>query len=618
MRHAPLPVSEAARELLRRVYGHAAFRGDQEAVVDRVTGGGDAFVLFPTGSGKSLCFQLPALLRPGVGIVVSPLIALMDDQVAALREIGVRSAALHSNLPESTQLEVERQLTAGELDLVYVAPERLLTEPFLALLARSPLALFAIDEAHCVSQWGHDFRPEYLGLAALADQFPGVPRIALTATADKPTQKEIVERLRLTSARRFVASLDRPNLRYRLVDKQDGGRRQLVALLESEQRGHAGIVYRATRAKVDATAELLVGRGLPAAPYHAGMPAHERRRVLDRFRNEETIVIVATIAFGMGIDRPDVRFVAHLDLPKSLEAYHQETGRAGRDGEPADAWLAYGIGDVVQIRRLIDAGGAPAERKAVERKKLDALVAYCETTACRRQVLLRYFGEELARPCGNCDTCREPIATWDATIAAQKALSAVARSGERFGVEHLVDLLRGEPTEKIARHRHDHLPTFGVGRDLERKEWRRIYAQLVARGYLETEVDGFNTLALTERARPVLRGAEAVHLRAERASVAKKRRRDTEAPPHPLLAPLAQDEALFERLRRLRSELARAAGLPAYVVFHDATLRAIATTKPRHLDQLAALPGIGEKKLERYGEALLACLAAFAAESGSG
>jgi ATP-dependent DNA helicase RecQ len=596
-------MSERSRELLSRLFGFSEFKGEQEEVVDHVAGGGDAVVLFPTGSGKSLCYQLPALLRGGVGVVVSPLIALMDDQVAALGQIGVRAAALHSNLATRDQLEIERRLAKGELDLVYVAPERAVTERCLELLSRSPLALFAIDEAHCVSQWGHDFRPEYLELAQLAERFPGVPRIALTATADPPTRREIVEKLELSNARLFLASFDRPNLRYRMVDKQEGGRRQLQAFLTDEHRGHAGIVYRATRAKVDATAELLRQAGFDAVSYHAGLAPEVRRAALERFRNDEALVVVGTIAFGMGIDRPDLRYVAHLDLPKSLEAYHQETGRAGRDGLPADAWLAYSVGDVVQIRWFIDRSAAPPERKSIERRKLDALVAYCETTACRRQVLLRYFGEERRLPCGNCDTCLEPIATWDATVAAQKALSAAVRTGERFGAEHLIDVLVGEATEKVRRNRHERLPTFGVGSELDRQGWRRVFHQLVARGYLEQDLDGYNTLSLTEAARPILKGETAIHLRSER-KPAKRKRREAEAP-SPLLAP---DEALYQRLRALRAELAKSAGVPAYVIFHDATLVAIAALRPVDRAQLATVPGIGEKKLERYGERVLACV----------
>jgi ATP-dependent DNA helicase RecQ len=596
-------MSSAAREILRRRFGYPAFRGEQEAVIDRLVGGGDAVVLFPTGGGKSICYQIPAILRPGTGIVVSPLISLMQDQVAALTELGIAAEFLNSSLPADAARAVERRFLEGELDLLYVAPERLLTERFLADLGRVPLALFAIDEAHCVSQWGHDFRPEYLGLAVLGERFPGVPRVALTATADPPTRREIVERLALPEARLFVASFDRPNLYYRVVDKHEGGRRQLLDFLRSRHTGHAGIVYRFSRAKVEQTAAFLVEQGIAALAYHAGLDAADRRRTLDRFRREDGIVVVATVAFGMGIDKPDVRFVAHLDLPRSLEAYHQETGRAGRDGEPADAWMAYGLGDLVQQRALVDAGEATPERKLVERRKLDALAAYCDTTACRRQVLLRYFGEQLAAPCGACDTCREPIPTWDATVAAQKALSAVARTGERFGAAHLIDLLLGERTEKIERFRHDRLPTFGVGRELDARGWRGVFRQLVARGLLESDADGWNTLRLTERARPVLRGDEKLELRRERDG-GRGRARKSAAPA--ALAPASGDERLFERLRAARAELARAQGVPPYVVFHDSTLRAVAAARPRSLAELAALPGVGEKKLERYGETILA------------
>ncbi len=612
-------MSEAARSALLRLFGYAEFRGDQEAIVDTLVDGGNAVVLLPTGGGKSLCYQIPAILRPGTGIVVSPLIALMQDQVAALAELGIAAEFLNSSLDARDQARVERRFLAGELDLLYVAPERLLTERFLALLGRVPLALFAIDEAHCVAQWGHDFRPEYLGLAVLAGRFPGVPRIALTATADAPTRREIVERLELKDARIFVASFDRPNLRYRVVDKDDGGRSQLLAFIADEHRGDAGIVYRISRAKVESTAGLLADKGVKALAYHAGLDAEVRRRVLRRFQEEEGVVVVATVAFGMGIDKPDVRFVAHMDSPKSLEAYHQETGRAGRDGQPADAWMAYGLADVVQLRAMIERGEASPERKSVERRKLDALLAYCETTACRRSVLLRYFGEELdpACPgggrCGNCDTCLEPIATWDATIAAQKALSAAVRTGQRFGAQHLVDILLGDKTEKVERFRHDRLPTFGVGSELDARRWRGVFRQLVARGFLVTDAEGHNTLALTERAAPVLRGTERVEFRFEQ-EPAKKTKKVRAAKGRGAPAPGrgggggGAEADLFERLRALRMELAKAAGVPPYVVFHDATLREMALLRPTTLAHLAQLPGIGEKKLERYGPRFLALL----------
>jgi ATP-dependent DNA helicase RecQ len=608
-------LSEAARQVLLRLFGYAGFRGQQESIIDTLVEGGNAVVLLPTGGGKSLCYQIPAILRRGTGIVVSPLIALMQDQVAALAEAGVAAEFLNSSLDARDQARVERRFLAGELDLLYVAPERLLTERFLDLLGRVPLALFAIDEAHCVAQWGHDFRPEYLGLATLAQRFPGVPRIALTATADPPTRREIVERLELGDARIFVASFDRPNLRYRVVDKDDGGRRQLLAFLADEHPGDAGIVYRISRAKVEATAALLAEKGVKALAYHAGLDAEVRRRVLGRFREEEGVVVVATVAFGMGIDKPDVRFVAHMDSPKSLEAYHQETGRAGRDGQPADAWMAYGLADVVQLRAMIESGEAPPERKMVERRKLDALLAYCETTACRRAVLLRYFGEEFdpAAPgrgrCGNCDTCLEPIATWDATIAAQKALSAAVRTGQRFGAQHLVDILLGERTEKVERFRHDQLPTFGVGTELDMRRWRGVFRQLVARGLLVTDSQGHNTLALTERAGAVLKGLERVEFRFEQEAAKKGRKlRGGKGRPAAAVSAGSPESELFERLRALRLELARAAGVPPYVVFHDATLREMALLRPTTLGQLAQLPGIGEKKLERYGPRFLELL----------
>lgn len=605
-------MSEEARTVLQRLFGYSEFRGEQEAIVDTLIDGRNAVVLLPTGGGKSLCYQIPAILRPGTGVVVSPLIALMQDQVAALAELGIAAEFLNSSLDGRDQARVERRFLAGDLDLLYVAPERLLTERFLELLGRVPLALFAIDEAHCVAQWGHDFRPEYLGLAILAERFPGVPRIALTATADPPTRREIVERLELRDAKLFVASFDRPNLRYRVVDKDDGGRRQLLAFLADEHRSDAGIVYRISRAKVEATAALLVEKGFKALAYHAGLEPEVRRRVLARFREEEGIVVVATVAFGMGIDKPDVRFVAHLDSPKSLEAYHQETGRAGRDGLPADAWMAYGLADVVQLRALIERGEAPPERKTVERRKLDALLAYCETTACRRSVLLRYFGEELGKDCGNCDTCLEPIATWDATIAAQKALSAVVRTGQRFGAQHLVDILTGEKTEKVERFRHDRLPTFGVGTELDARRWRGVFRQLVARGFLVTDAEGHNTLALTARATAVLKGAESVEFRVEQEPAKKKRKERVAKGRAPL--PTTGEGGLFERLRILRLELSRAAGVPPYVVFHDSTLREMALLKPTTLAQLAQLPGIGEKKLERYGPLFLDLLCAAAGD----
>jgi ATP-dependent DNA helicase RecQ len=580
-----------ALDTLRRVFGYPSFRGEQGAVVEHVLAGNDCLVLMPTGAGKSLCFQVPALLRPGTAIVISPLIALMQDQVEALAQLGVRAAFLNSTLGAMEAAEVERALVAGDLDLLYVAPERLLTPRFLSLLDRSELALFAIDEAHCVSQWGHDFRPEYRELNLLHERWPGVPRIALTATADPPTRREIAERLGLQDARQFVASFDRPNIRYRLVAKDDA-RRQLLDFLEGH-RGESGIVYCLSRRKVEQVAEYLRERGIAALPYHAGMDAAARAANQRRFLREDGVVMVATIAFGMGIDKPDVRFVAHLDLPKSIEGYYQETGRAGRDGDPADAWLAYGLGDVVTLRQMIDSSDAPPERQWVERAKLDALLGYCESTRCRRQVLLANFGETYPEPCGNCDNCLEPQATWDGTEAARKALSAVFRTGQRFGVAHLTAVLRGEAGERIEQLR----------------QWRGVFRQLVALGLLATDADGHGGLRLTEASRPVLRGEQSVLLRREAERTASRRdRRATRAGATPPADLAPADAPLFEALRAARAELAREQNVPAYVIFHDATLRAMATSRPHDLDALAQVHGVGASKLERYGERMLRAL----------
>ncbi|GAB4273960.1 MAG: DNA helicase RecQ [Deferrisomatales bacterium] len=597
-------LARPARERLRAVFGYPSFRGHQEEIVCHVAGGGDALVLMPTGGGKSLCYQLPALLRPGVGVVISPLIALMKDQVDALRQAGVRAAFVNSSLAPAEIREAEARLAAGELDLVYVAPERLLTERFLQLLARIPLALFAIDEAHCVSQWGHDFRPDYLGLSLLPERFPGVPRVALTATADAPTRADIVERLGLEGARRFVSGFDRPNIRYRVVPKVRP-REQLLAFLSREHSGEAGIVYCLSRKKVEETAEWLRGRGWDAVAYHAGLEPEERRLRQERFLLEEGVVVVATVAFGMGIDKPNVRFVAHLDLPKSLEAYYQETGRAGRDGLPADAWLAYGMADVALLRRLLASSEADEAHRRLEHRKLEALLGYCETAECRRRVLLRYFGEELAAPCGNCDTCLEPVETWDGTEAAQKALSCVYRTGQRFGVAHLVDVLRGRATDRVRRWGHDRVSTFGIGTELDDAGWRSVFRQLAAAGLVEADREAYGALRLTPRSRPVLRGEETLRLRRDPAPIRRTRspaqRSGSEAP---------VDGALWERLRALRLELARAQGVPPYVIFHDATLREMAARRPSSLEELAEVPGVGRAKLERYGARFLEAIRA--------
>ena len=593
---------------LRHIFGFDRFRGEQGDIVDHVSSGGDALVLMPTGGGKSLCYQLPALLREGTGIVVSPLIALMQDQVEALKQLGVRAAFLNSSQDAQTSSAVERKLQDGALDLLYVAPERLLTPRFLSLLDRTQVALFAIDEAHCVSQWGHDFRPEYRKLTLLHERWPQVPRIALTATADAPTRREIVERLALEDARQFVSSFDRPNIRYTVVAKDDS-RRQLLDFLD-DHRGDSGIVYCLSRRKVDATAALLAERGVRALPYHAGLDAATRADHQRRFLREDGIVMVATIAFGMGIDKPDVRFVAHLDLPKSLEGYYQETGRAGRDGEPAEAWLAYGLGDAVLLRRMIEDGDAGDERKWLERAKLDALIGYCESTACRRQTLLGYFGEAHAGACGQCDNCQQPPVTWDATEAARKALSCVYRSGQRFGAAHMIDVLRGADTAKVRQFGHQSLSTHGIGGELDARQWRGVFRQLVSAGLLEADIEGHGALRLTAAATPLLRGESRLQLRAEPPS--RERRRKGSGKATRVAAPLVDlpaDAALrFATLRAWRADAARAQSVPAYVIFHDATLRAIALEQPQDLDALASIGGVGAGKLERYGREVIAAL----------
>ena len=551
----------------------------------------------PTGSGKSLCYQIPALLRDGLGVVVSPLIALMQDQVAALAELGVRAAFLNSTLSGTQAAQVEGRVRRGELDLLYVAPERLLTQRCLELLAQTRLALLAIDEAHCVSQWGHDFRPEYLQLAVLAERFPGVPRIALTATADAQTRAEIIERLRLGEARVFVSSFDRPNIRYRIVEKDDA-RRQLLEFIRAEHSGDAGIVYCLSRKKTEETAAFLAEQGLGALAYHAGMDGDTRRRHQERFQREDGIVMVATIAFGMGIDKPDVRFVAHLDLPKSVEGYYQETGRAGRDGLPADAWMAYGLQDVVQLRRMIDESEAGEAQKRLQAAKLDAMLGLCETAECRRVRLLAYFGETAA-PCGNCDRCLDPPATFDGTLAAQQLLSCVYRTGQRFGAMHVIDVLRGEATAKVAQRSHDKLSTFGIGRERSGREWRAIVRQCIAHGLVEVDHDSYGALRLAGESRAVLRGERSVALRAWCEPRRSTRVKTSQA----MLSGAAQD--LFERLRAWRVEAARRHGVPAYVIFHDATLREIARLRPSSLDTLRGISGIGARKLEAYGKDLV-------------
>jgi ATP-dependent DNA helicase RecQ len=602
-----------ALELLQRVFGYPEFRGPQAEIVELLVNGGDALVLMPTGGGKSLCYQIPAMLRDGVGIVVSPLIALMQDQVAALRQAGVQAAFLNSMLDASEARRVEAALGDGHLDLLYVAPERLLTPRFLELLEQAPLALFAIDEAHCVSQWGHDFRPEYLGLSELAERFPAVPRIALTATADAMTRREMAEKLRLGRAREFVVSFDRPNIRYTVVEKQNA-RRQLLAFYRERHQGNAGIVYCMSRRSVDETAAWLQGQGVPALAYHAGLDGATRSRRQEAFLREEGVVMVATIAFGMGIDKPDVRFVAHLDVPKSLEGYYQETGRAGRDGQPSDAFMTYGLADVVALRRLLAAGGGAEAFKRVEQQKLEALLGYCETGGCRRQALLAYFGEELPEPCGNCDTCLSPVQTYDGTVQAQKLLSTVYRTGQRFGAGHLSDVLTGKATERVRSLGHDRLSTFGVGSELDLDGWRRVARQLTAAGYLVTDGEGHGSLKLGGASAAVLRGEGTVALRQGPAPYAAASRSSGRAERKKAPIPEGPGAELFEELRRVRTELARAQGVPPYVIFHDATLRGMVERLPASPTELAQVPGVGRTKLERYGEAFLAPILAFRGE----
>ncbi len=597
-----------AQQILRDTFGYSSFRGAQQAIVEHVVNGGDALVLMPTGGGKSLCYQIPAMLRDGVGIVVSPLIALMQDQVEALKQLGVPAAFLNSSLEAEEAREVSRRLMRGELKLLYVAPERLMTEGFLNqvehLQQENRIALFAIDEAHCVSQWGHDFRPEYRALTVLHERFPGVPRIALTATADAPTRREIVERLALDRATQFVSSFDRPNIRYRVALK-DNVRRQLQSFLEAEHPDDAGIVYCLSRKKVEETAAWLKEQGWDALPYHAGLDAATRSANQKRFLREEGIIMVATVAFGMGIDKPNVRFVAHLDLPKSMEGYYQETGRAGRDGLPADAWMAYGLGDVVSMRQMLMSGDAPDERKRVELQKLDALLGFCESTACRHQSLLRYFGEEHPGDCGQCDNCLTPVDTWDATKAAQMALSCVYRTGQRFGVVHLIDVLLGKPTPKVDQFNHQQLSTFGIGKDLEQTQWSSVYRQLVAAGFINVDMEGYGGLKLTEAARPVLRGEQEVWLRRD---AEPARRKTSKAERGSRLREAfagANDDPLWQALKAKRTELARDQGVPPYVIFHDTTLLEILNRKPQTLDEMARVSGIGQAKLAKYGDAFL-------------
>lgn len=586
-------------EVLSRVFGYQQFRGPQREIIDEVMAGRNALVLMPTGGGKSLCYQIPGMIRPGTAVVVSPLIALMQDQVDALRQAGVRAGFLNSSLMPDQQQAVIGELRSGELDLLYVAPERLIQPAMLSLLRSVPLALFAIDEAHCVSQWGHDFRADYLQLSLLQTQFPEVPRIALTATADDNTRAEISDRLGLNEARHFISGFDRPNIQYRITQKQNP-RQQLLGFLRREHPRDAGIVYCLSRRKVEDTAAWLTEQGFTALPYHAGLSSELRQHHQQRFLREDGVIIVATIAFGMGIDKPDVRFIVHLDLPKSIEAYYQETGRAGRDGEPATAWMVYGLQDVIKLRQMMEGSQGNEQYKRIERGKLDAMLGLCEISSCRRHALLNYFGENAPERCGNCDACLSPAETWDGTDAARKALSCIYRTGQRFGVNHLIDVLHGVENDKIFQNNHHQVSTHGIGKELDRKTWQSVFRQLVARAYINVDHSTYGGLYLSERARPLLRGEERIELRLDvREPVASQQKRRIPDDMN------TEDLRLWQALKQCRKRLAEEFDVPSYVIFHDATLRDMVQYRPLNAQQLLGINGVGQGKLEKYGDAFL-------------
>ena len=604
---------QKAVEVLNSLYGYDSFRGHQAEIIEHVRAGNNALVLMPTGGGKSLCYQIPSLLRDGVGIIISPLIALMQDQVGAMQQLGVKAAFLNSTLSHGEQNELEQQLLSGQLDLLYIAPERLIKPYTLDLLSRCELALFAIDEAHCVSQWGHDFRADYLSLSLLSERFPNIPRIALTATADIRTRKEIIERLSLTGSNAYISGFDRPNIRYAIANKTTP-KKQLLAFLQ-QRKQEAGIVYCLSRKKVEDTAQWLSEQGFNALPYHAGLTAQLRQTHQNRFLREDGVIIVATIAFGMGIDKPDVRFVAHLDLPKSIEAYYQETGRAGRDGQPADAWMIYGLQDVVRLQQMAQGSDGSEQFKRAEQHKLEAMLGLCEVTSCRRKVLLSYFADEAPSQCGNCDNCQLPPVTWDATEAAQKVLSCVYRTGQRFGVVHVMDVLQGKENEKVLQHGHQKLSTFGIGSDIHEAQWRSVIRQLVVRGFLRVDLEGYSALQLTDLCRPVLKGEQLLHLRKEEVKAPSTKKGAAKSYRKTQISP--EDQELWDELRECRKYLAEEHNVPPYLIFHDATLKEMLDIMPMSRSELLTITGVGERKMEKYGADFVEIICRYAGASGS-